>query len=164
MATDTKQTLAPLPNVTTAGLAAGALGGFVGSVLFGLIMQYVMPAPILEMAIPAMYGFAGPAPVVGWALHQFHGVVLGVAFVVLVGAAGLDDYARTLGGAASLGVGYGVLTTLLPVIVMPLWLSAVGFPMAPPFPNLAIPGTLVTLVGHVVYALPVALAYALARD
>jgi len=164
MATDTKQTLAPLPNVTTAGLAAGALGGFVGSVLFGLIMQYVMPAPILEMAIPAMYGFAGPAPVVGWAFHQFHGVVLGVAFVVLVGAAGLDDYARTLGGAVSLGVGYGVLTTLLPVIVMPLWLSAVGFPMAPPFPNLVIPGTLVTLVGHVVYALPVALAYALARD
>jgi len=164
MATDTKQTLAPLPNVTTSGLAAGALGGFVGSVLFGLIMQYVMPAPILEMAIPAMYGFAGPAPVVGWAFHQFHGVVLGVAFVVLVGAAGLDDYARTLGGVVSLGVGYGVLTTLLPVIVMPLWLSAVGFPMAPPFPNLAIPGTLVTLVGHVVYALPVALAYALARD
>jgi len=164
MATDTKQTLAPLPNVTTAGLAAGALGGFVGSILFGLIMQYVMPAPILEMAIPARYGFAGPAPVVGWAFHQFHGVVLGVAFVVFVGAAGLDDYARTLRGAVSLGVGYGVLTTLLPVIVMPLWLSAVGFPMAPPFPNLAIPGTLVTLVGHVVYALPVALAYALARD
>jgi len=34
--------------------------------------------------------------------------------------------------------------------------------MAPPFPNLAVPGTLVSLVGHVVYAVPVALAYALA--
>ena len=164
MATDTKPTIAPFQNVTTTRLAAGAVGGFVGSVLFGLIMQYVMPAPLLEMAIPAMYGVTGPAPAVGWTLHQFHGVVLGVAFVVLVGAAGLDDYAHTLRGAASLGVGYGVLTTLLPVVVMPLWLGAVGFPMAPPFPNLAIPGTLVTLVGHVVYALPVALAYALARD
>ena len=88
MATDTKPTIAPFQNVTTTRLAAGAVGGFVGSVLFGLIMQYVMPAPLLEMAIPAMYGVTGPAPAVGWTLHQFHGVVLGVAFVVLVGAAG----------------------------------------------------------------------------
>lgn len=44
---------------------------------------------------------------------------------------------------------------------MPLWLSAVGFPMAPPFPNVAFPGTVLSLVGHIVYAIPVALAYAL---
>lgn len=39
--------------------------------------------------------------------------------------------------------------------------SAVGFPGAPPFPNIAIPGTLLGLIGHIVYAIPVALAYAL---
>lgn len=36
--------------------------------------------------------------------------------------------------------------------------SAVGFPGAPPFPNIAIPGTLLGLIGHIVYAIPVALA------
>lgn len=45
---------------------------------------------------------------------------------------------------------------------MPIWLSALGFPGAPPFPNVAIPGTIVSLLGHVVHAVPVALAYALA--
>ena len=161
MATDTRHQAAPSRTLTITDLAAGAAGGFVGSVLFGLIMQFVMPAPMLEMAIPAMYGIEGPALAAGWAFHQFHGVVLGVAYVVLVEATGLDDTARSLGGAAGLGVGYGVLTTLLPVIVMPLWLQTVGFGGAPPFPNLAIPATIVTLVGHVVYALPVAAAYAL---
>jgi hypothetical protein len=161
MATDTKSETVPLSNVTTADLAAGAVGGFLGSALFGLIMQFVMPAPVLGMAVPAMYGIEGPALAAGWAIHQFHGVVLGVAYVVLVRTAGLDDTARSLGGAAGLGVGYGVLTTLLPVIVMPLWLQAVGFAGAPPFPNLAVPATIITLIGHVVYALPVAVAYAL---
>lgn len=44
---------------------------------------------------------------------------------------------------------------------MPIWLSAVGFPGAPPLPNIAIPDTIMSLVGHIVYAVPVALAYAL---
>lgn len=57
---------------------AGAAGGFLGSILFGLMMQYVMPPPLLEMVIPAMYGIEGPALAAGWAIHQFHGVVLGL--------------------------------------------------------------------------------------
>ncbi|WP_245742156.1 hypothetical protein [Natrinema salaciae] len=76
MATET-QTITSVGTVTSADWAAGAIGGFVGSVLFGLIMQYVIPAPMLEMAIPAMYGIEGPALLAGWAIHQFHGVVLG---------------------------------------------------------------------------------------
>jgi len=140
---------------------AGAAGGFLGSVLFGLIMQYVMPPPLLEMVIPAMYGIEGPALLAGWAIHQFHGVVLGLTYVALVQAPPLRERARRVRGALGLGVAYGIATTVgLAVIVMPLWLSAVGFPMAPPFPNVGFPGTLLSLVGHVVYAIPVALAYA----
>lgn len=140
----------------------GAVGGFVGSVLFGLMMQYVMPPPLLEMVIPAMYGIEGPALAAGWALHLLHGVVLGLVYVALVQFGPLRAPARRLGGALALGVGYGILTTIgLAVLVMPLWLAAVGFPMAPPFPNIAIPSTIVSTVGHIVYALPVALAYAL---
>ncbi|WP_327052968.1 histidine kinase [Halomicrococcus gelatinilyticus] len=141
------------------GWIAGAAGGLVGSVLFGLMM----PTATIAMAIPAMYGIEGPASTAGWLLHVFHGVALGLAYVALVQVGPLADVATRLRGAVGLGVAYGVVTTaLLPVLVMPVWLAAVGFPMAPPFPNLAVPGTLVSLVGHVVYAVPVALAYALA--
>ena len=140
------------------GWIAGATGGIVGSVLFGLMM----PTATIANAIPAMYGIEGPAMTAGWLLHVFHGVVLGLVYVALVQFGPLADAATRLRGSVGLGVAYGVVTTALPVFVMPLWLAAVGFPMAPPFPNLAVPGTLMSLVGHVVYAVPVALAYALA--
>lgn len=161
MATETRTTT-PASNVTSTDWTAGAVGGFVGSVFFGLIMQYVIPAPMLEMAIPAMYGIEGPALLAGWAIHQFHGVVLGLAYVALVQFGPLREPAKRVGPAIGFGIGYGVLTTvLLAVLVMPVWLTIVGFPMAPPFPNVGVPDTLVSLAGHVVYAVPVALAYAL---
>ncbi|MCL9812102.1 histidine kinase [Natranaeroarchaeum aerophilus] len=159
--TDTRSNL--IGTVATTELAAGAAGGFVGSVLFGLLMQFVIPAPMLEMAIPAMYGIEGPALAAGWAIHQFHGVVLGIAYVLLVGNTGLSARAGTLPDAIPLGVAYGILTTvLLAVLVMPLWLGAMNFGGAPPFPNVAFPATLLSTVGHVMFAVPVAVAYALA--
>ncbi|RXK51137.1 hypothetical protein [Halorientalis pallida] len=143
---------------------SGIVGGLIGSVLFGLVMQFVMPQPVLEMAIPAMYGIQGPALLAGWLLHLFHGIVLGVVYVALVQFGPLRETAGRIGGSIGLGVGYGIVTTALPVFVMPLWLSAVGFAGAPPFPNIAIPGTVVSLLGHVVYAVPVAVGYALFRS
>lgn len=164
MATETRSRMG-LGTVRTNEWMVGALGGFVGSVFFGLMMQYVMPPPLLAIIIPAMYGIEGPALAAGWALHLFHGVALGLAYVALVQFEPFRGPARRLGGSLALGVGYGALTTaLLAVLVMPLWLSAVGFPAAPPFPNVAIPGTLVSLVGHVVYAIPVAVGYALVTE
>jgi hypothetical protein len=164
MATETGTTTG-LGTVQSNEWGVGVLGGFIGSVLFGLMMQYVMPAPLLEVVIPAMYGIAGPALALGWALHLFHGVVLGIAYVALVQYEPFRDPARQIGGSIAAGVGYGVLTTvLLAVLVMPVWLSAVGFPGAPPFPNVSIPGTLVSLVGHIVYALPVTVGYALVAE
>jgi len=146
-------------NTTPKRLAAGAVGGFVGSLLMGALMQTLNPGT-LQMGIPAMYGFEGPALGVGWAFHQWHGVVLGIVYVLGVENIGsLRRTARRLGGAVGLGVGYGVVTTALPVFVMPLWLSTMGFAGAPPFPNLAIPGTLVNAAMHVVYAVPVGLTY-----
>ena len=141
---------------------AGAVGGIIGSVLFGVIMQFVMPEPVLEMAIPAMYGIEGPALLAGWGLHLFHGVVIGLLYVALVQFGPLQEMARRLSGSITLGIAYGILTTAgFAVIVMPLWLSAVGFAGAPPFPNISIPGTIVSTIGHVVYALPVTVGYAL---
>ena len=153
-----------IANTTPKRLAAGAVGGFVGSLLMGALLWTLTPGT-LQMAIPAMYGVEGPAPGVGWAFHQFHGVVLGLVYVLGVENVGsLRRTARRPGGAVGLGVGYGIATTALPVFVMPLWLSTVGFGGAPPFPNLAIPGTVVSAAMHVAYAVPVALAYHAVAD
>lgn len=161
MATETT-TVSSVSSVTSEQWLAGAVGGFVGSVFFGLMMMFVMPAPLLEIVIPAMYGIEGPALLTGWAIHQFHGVVLGLVYVALVQFGTLREPARDLSGALGLGVAYGILTTLvLAVLVMPIWLAAVGFPAAPPFPNVAFPGTIVSTVGHIVYAIPLTIAYAL---
>lgn len=160
MATET-QTSTERRGIELDQLAVGAFGGLLGSVLFGLFMQFVMPPPLLEVVIPAMYGVAGPALAVGWALHLFHGAVLGITYAGLVALTGRQAYATTMPGAVVLGVGYGLLTTVaLAVIVMPIWLGALGFPAAPPFPNLAVPGTVLTTVGHLLYAVPLALLYA----
>ncbi len=147
----------------------GALGGFLGSVGFGLMMAFIMPPPLLEVVIPNMYGIAAtpdnPAPLAGWFFHQFHGVTLGLAYVAYVDLPAVRAWkgARTFSGAILHGLIWGVVTTLiLAVLVMPLWLQAVGFPMAPPFPNLGTP-TIMSLIGHIVYALPLAGLYSIYR-
>jgi|AntDeeMetagen192_2_1112575.scaffolds.fasta_scaffold02389_4 uncharacterized membrane protein (UPF0182 family) len=62
-------------------------------------------------------------------------------------------------GALGLGVGYSVVTTLgLAVHVMPLWLSEVGFAGVPPFPKIVISRTILSLVGQIVFAVPLAIA------
>jgi len=163
MSTKTRE-VEPTAAATTNEWLAGAVGGFVGSIAFGLLMLYAIPAPMLSVAIPAMYGIEGPALLAGWAIHQFHGVVLGLAYVALVRALSgrIGRIASDRTGAIGLGAAYGVLTTVvLAVLVMPVWLGVVGFAGAPPFPNVSYPGTLVSLIGHVVYAIPVAVAYAL---
>jgi hypothetical protein len=164
MATETGTAVEAL-NDTGKQWAAGAVGGFLGSIPFGLMMMTVMAPPLLEIVVPAMYGVEGPALAAGWAIHQFHGVVLGLGYVALVRFGGFADTAKQLSGSLGLAVAYGVLTTLvLAVLVMPIWLSVVGFPNAPPFPNFGIPATIVSTIGHVIYAIPVAVGYALVSE
>jgi hypothetical protein len=56
----------------------------------------------------------------------------------------VDDPRRVVAA----GVGYGVVAwVVLAALVMPVWLGAVGFPNAPPFPNFAVP----SLLWHLVY-------------
>jgi len=148
----------------------GALGGFIGSMGFGLLMAFVMPPPLLEVVIPNMYGIPAtpdaPAHLAGWFFHQFHGVMLGLAYVAYVELPAVRSWmdARMLPGALTHGVIWGMVTTLiLAVLVMPLWLQAIGFGMAPPFPNLGV-GTILSLLGHLMYALPLAVVYALYRS
>jgi len=149
----------------------GAFGGFVGSVAFGLFMAFIMPPPMLEVVIPNLYGIPAtpdtPAPLAGWAFHQFNGVMLGLAYVAYAESPAVAHWMdpRHLSGGLVHGLIWGVITTVVfPILVMPLWLQAAGFAGAPPFPNVSFPGTLMGLIGHVVYAVPLGILYVLYRN
>ena len=124
---------------------AGVAGGLVGGLVFGAMMSAMTPG-VLQMAIPAMYGIAGPAGAVGWAIHMSHGAVIGLGFAAVADLR--PELGDSIGTSLGVGAGYGLLAWVaLAVIVMPIWLGAVGFPGAPPLPNVGVE----SLVGHVVY-------------
>jgi uncharacterized membrane protein YagU involved in acid resistance len=131
----------------------GVVAGVAGGLAMG-VMLTVQMTPVIEVAIPAMYGLTGG--LAGWVMHMAHSAVLGVAFAAAASAAPslAADQRRTVGA----GLAYGaVLWAVLAVLVMPVWLGAVGFPGAPPFPNVSV----MSLVGHLVYGAVLGVAYAL---
>lgn len=128
---------------------AGVAGGLVGALGFGAMMSVMMPG-VLEMAIPAMYGIEGPAGAIGWVIHMSQGAVIGVVFAAIASAGPAAQYTRSLGRSAVAGLVYGIVVWVtLAVVVMPIWLGAVGFPGAPPLPNIGVE----SLLGHSVYGL-----------
>ena len=130
---------------------AGVVGGIAGAIAFGALMAVQMPA-MLEMGIPAMYGLEGG--LVGWIVHVSHGAVIGVVFAALLTITGQSQ--RGVVRTTSLGLAYGVVVwASLAVVVMPIWLSVVGFPMAPPLPNVDVG----SLVGHALYGVVLGTAY-----
>ncbi|WP_435177331.1 DUF6789 family protein [Halorussus sp. AFM4] len=134
----------------------GALAGLLAGVVMGAMLTMQM-GPVIRVAIPSMYGLSGLGA--GWVAHLFHSVVLGVVFAAVVGA--VPRYAESVGRSAALGVAYGVvLWVALAVLVMPVWLGAVGSPADPPFPNVNVQ----SLVGHVVYGLVLGVAFPYVRD
>ena len=129
----------------TGNWKAGVAGGLVGGLVFGAMMSAMTPG-VLQMAIPAMYGVAGPAGALGWAIHMSHGAVIGIGFAAIAGLR--PDLGDSIGTSLGAGAAYGLLVWIaLAVITMPIWLGAVGFAGAPPLPNVGVE----SLVGHVVY-------------
>lgn len=140
-------------------LIGGAVGGIVGSLIFGGLLWGINPDIVTE-TIPAIYGLS-PASPVGWVFHLTHGLILGVVFGFLVtrplifGTLIADvetDVIAAMGPNLRLtaaGVVYGlVVWTVLPVIALSIWV-AVGRMSDPAFPSTA----LVSLVGHMLYGL-----------
>jgi hypothetical protein len=141
----------------------GALAGLAAGVVMGAMLTMQM-RPVIAVAIPSMYGLDGLA--VGWAVHLFHSVVLGIVFAGVASvASGVEFGGRVASDSRSiesvsrstlLGLGYGVvLWAALAVVVMPIWLGAVGSPANPPFPNV----NPLSLAGHVVYGLVLGLVF-----
>ena len=138
--------------VSLADWQAGVVGGIAGAAVMAVLIS-IMNAAVLQGAIPALYGLSGG--VAGWVVHLSHGAVLGVVFAALVEQVYPGE--QSAGTVVGLGLLWGVVTWIgLAALVMPLWLSAVGFPMAPPFPNFAPP----SLVWHAVYGAGLGVAYA----
>jgi hypothetical protein len=155
MATETATATSDV-STGTGDWKAGVGGGLAGSAVFGLLMTYVIPAPLLEVVIPSMYGLAPPAaPFVGWVIHMAHGAVLGVGFAALVGLK--PSIGESAGNSLGAGAAYGLVVWVgLAAIVMPLWLSAVGSPANPPLPNVSA----MSAIGHLAYGAVLGGAYA----
>ncbi|QAU12097.1 histidine kinase [Halorubrum sp. BOL3-1] len=136
---------------------AGLVGGIVGAAAMGGLVL-AMNAATLAVAIPSLYALAPPpSPGTGLVVHLSHGAVLGVVFAGIVGTFDLDSTAVRIGA----GVGWGVATWIgLAALVMPVWLSAVGSPASPPFPNFAPP----SLLWHATYGAVLGGVYAVVAD
>ncbi|WP_224448236.1 histidine kinase [Haloprofundus salilacus] len=133
------------------GVAAGLVGGAVMGMMLSLMMT-----PVIEMAIPALWGLSGGLE--GWVIHMANSAILGVVFAAIAGVANLGE---STGRSAAAGVAYGVvLWVVLAAFVMPIWLGAVGFPEVPPLPNF----DPMSLVGHVVYGLVLGAVYPSVRN
>lgn len=147
---------------TGTGLAdwqAGIVGGLVGGVVMGAIIWTMNPA-VIAGAIAGMYTLQGSA-IAGWIAHLIHSIIFGVIFVGIVNVDALSGYASRVGPSAAMGIVWGfVLWVVAAGLVMPLWLQAVGFPMTPPFPNWALPGS---LLPHLVYGVLLGVLYPLVR-
>ncbi|ELZ31567.1 hypothetical protein [Halorubrum distributum] len=142
----------------TGNWKAGVAGGLVGGLVFGAMMSAMTPG-VLRMAIPAMYGIEGPAGALGWAIHMSHGAVIGLGFAAVAGLR--PELGGSIGAGLGVGAGYGLLVWVaLAVVAMPIWLGAVGFPGAPPLPNVGVE----SLVGHVVYGAVLGGVYAATTD
>ena len=122
------------------GVGAGLIGGLVMGALFSVLMT-----PVIESAIPALVGLSGG--IAGWVVHMSISAVFGIVFVAALTQPRLVAIGESLGGVVGLGLAHGVILWVVAAgVVMPLWLSAVGFPSPPPLPNLGLMGLLAHLV------------------
>ncbi|MFC6837440.1 histidine kinase [Halomarina ordinaria] len=146
------RTETPVQQPTNDAWRAGVLAGILAGAVMGVLLTVQM-TPVIEVAIPSLYGLEGG--LAGWVVHVAHGAVLGVGFAALVRAAGVET---TVARSLALGLAYGVvLWVVLAVLVMPVWLGAVGAPMVPPLPNV----DPMSLVGHLVYGAVLGASYPL---
>ena len=149
----------------------GALGGAIGAAAFGLLMWAFDPDALVA-AIPAIYGLE-PVGVVGWTIHVAHGVVLGIVFGFLITreqilgviAAPTETDALSRTGVmirvVAAGFVFGLaIWAILPLIVLPVWIEALGFEAAGGFPAVAV----TSMLGHLLFGLVLGLVFAVTID
>lgn len=149
----------------------GALGGAVGAAIFAAIMLVTRPT-VISVAIPETYRLTESATV-GFGLHVIHGVVLGLVFAFLVTRPWILGILRTdvttpvlagwslTGRLVAAGFVYGLAVwAVLPMLLLPLWQTALGTTDAATFPAVAVEG----LIGHLVFGVVLGALFALSVD
>lgn len=157
MAAETEST-EPETGFNLGRLASGVVGGLLGATLFGLLIELALADLTIAIVVPGLYGLEGPLPVAAWGLHLFHGMLLGMVYVVAVQYEPFSERANSYGGAAVLGVVYGIALTISVAALMAL--IGIGVPgMVLEFPEITGPVVVGTVLGHVLFAVTVALVY-----
>ncbi|SDQ34691.1 hypothetical protein [Natronobacterium texcoconense] len=149
----------------------GALGGAIGAAVFGLLVWLFDPE-VVAVAIPAIYGLE-PVGVVGWGIHVAHGIVLGLVFGFLMTRQAVLEFAQMDVETAALsrsgmwvrtvaaGFVFGLtIWAILPLLVLPVWIDAIGTEAAGDFPATAVE----SLVGHVLFGTVLGLVFATTVD
>ncbi len=158
MATETESTE---PGFNLGRLASGVGGGVLGALLFGLLVELVLTDFTVAMAVPGLYGIEGPLPVAAWGLHLYHGALLGMVYVIAAQYEPFSRFAHSYGGAAILGVAYGVaLTVGVAVLVALIGAGIVGFGGLFQLPPITPSIVVATMLGHVLFAIVVAFVHA----
>ena len=124
-------------DVTSFGgrILIGALGGIAGGLVFGAMMAAMGMLPMLA-------GMVGStSPWVGLGIHMMISVFFGVVFTA-VGARWLRSWGAGLVASVIYGI---VLWVVGPLVVMPMMMGAPLFAVTA--------GSMMSLMGHVVYAL-----------
>lgn len=145
-------------NLEITDYISSALAGIIGTIAFGGFFLAIGNTGTIAAAIPALYGISGPSLAIGGLIHIIHGAVLGVIYALIVSATGYSEHLDDVIKSGIWGLGYGVVTTIgLAAVLMPIWLSTVGFPNAPSVPNFNPMG----LVGHLIYGAVLGVSYPL---
>lgn len=137
---------------------AGAVAGFVASLVMGLAISLVQ-LDTLRIAIAGLYGFEGSL-VVGWLAHLAHGTLFGLVFAAVLSDPGLyhitDWWWKTLMAALVYAL---ILAVAGAGIVMPIWMGFVGLPTPETIPYVTVP----LLAWHLVYGLTLGVVYPFAE-
>src|SRR5918994_7572145 len=138
-------------------VGAGAVGGLIAGVVFGMMMQ-MMTAPTpdgKEMPMMQMVAMVvrSESIAVGWLYHLFNSAVIGAIFGWALGNR-VVSYGAGLGWGAAYGVFWWMLGAQ---ILMPIFLGMPPFAsiMMPPMRMVAIG----SLVGHLVFGLILGAAF-----
>ncbi|WP_290814156.1 hypothetical protein [Halovivax sp.] len=149
----------------------GAVGGAIGAAAFGLLMWAFDPG-VLEAAVPGIYGFDS-STALGMSLHVLHGAALGVVFGFLVTRPAVLGIVRTdveTEAVSETGLALRIVAAgfvfglavwaILPLLVLPVWVDAIGTAAAGDFPAIAVE----SLLGHTLFGLVLGLVFAVLAD
>lgn len=149
----------------------GAVGGAVGALAFGALIWLFDPE-VVSAAIPGIYGL-DPVGVAGWGIHIIHGIVLGLLFGFLVtrepilGTLQMSPETESLSRTGitlrvvAAGFVFGLAVwAILPVIVLPVWIEAIGTQAAGEFPTAAVE----SMIGHLLFGTVLGIVFALVTN